>query len=69
MQSYLNFNDSENGIPEIDSLLTGSTIEKRKYKLPIYLQENENYERRYAHLSQKNKNYYMKLNIQQEYIK
>ncbi len=69
MQCFLDFNDTKDGIPEIDTLLSGKEIAKRKYKLPIYVKENENYERRYAHLSQKDENYYMKLKIQQEYLK
>ena len=51
MQCFLDFNDTKDGIPEIDTLLSGKEIAKRKYKLPIYVKENENYERRYAHLS------------------
>ena len=67
MQSYLNFNP--NGIPEIDHLLSDKEIKNRKYKLPIYVKENENYDRRYAHLSQKDENYFMKLNVQKAYVK
>lgn len=36
MQCYLDFNNTKEGTPEIDTLLTGKKIE-REYKLPIYI--------------------------------